>query len=101
MIQRVVMFVAWQATPLRLEGAREARDNLRSLVMTSAESMRDTLRRQDLLLLQYDDEANQARRDTPRVNTKDAATRILGRRTAPFPPFLIPDRVPHGFTPRC
>ena len=67
MIQRVVMFVAWQAPPLRLEGAREARDNLRSLVMTSAESMRDTLRRQDLLLLQYDDEANQARRDCPRA----------------------------------
>ena len=28
------------------------------------------------------------------------STRILGRRTAPFPPFLIPKRVPHGFTPR-
>ena len=28
------------------------------------------------------------------------STRILGRRTAPFPPFLIPYRVPHGFTPR-
>ena len=26
------------------------------------------------------------------------STRILGRRTAPFPPFLIPHRVPHGFT---
>ena len=26
------------------------------------------------------------------------STRILGRRTAPFPPFLIPSRVPHGFT---
>ena len=22
----------------------------------------------------------------------------MGRRTAPFPPFLIPNRVPHGFT---
>ena len=28
------------------------------------------------------------------------STRILGRRTVPFPPFLIPNRVPHGFTPR-
>ena len=28
------------------------------------------------------------------------STRILGRRTAPFPPFLVPDRVPRGFTPR-
>ena len=27
------------------------------------------------------------------------STRILGRRTAPFPPFLIPYRVPRGFTP--
>ena len=28
------------------------------------------------------------------------STRILGRRTAPYPPFLISNRVPHGFTPR-
>ena len=28
------------------------------------------------------------------------STRILGRRTAPFPPFLIPSRIPHGFHPR-
>ena len=28
------------------------------------------------------------------------STRILGRRTAPFPPFRIPYRVPHGFYPR-
>ena len=28
------------------------------------------------------------------------STRILGRRTAPFPPLRIPYRVPHGFTPR-
>ena len=27
------------------------------------------------------------------------STRILGRRTAPFPPFLIPHRVPRGCTP--
>ena len=26
------------------------------------------------------------------------STRILGRRTAPFTPFLIPSCVPHGFT---
>ena len=26
--------------------------------------------------------------------------RILGRRTAPFSPFLIPNRAPHGVTPR-
>ena len=28
----------------------------------------------------------------------ETSTRILGRRTAPFPAFLIPYRVPHGFT---
>ena len=28
------------------------------------------------------------------------STRILGRRTAPFPPFLIPNRAPYGVTPR-
>ena len=28
------------------------------------------------------------------------STRILGRRTAPFPPFLFPNRVPHGFIPK-
>ena len=28
------------------------------------------------------------------------STRILGRRTAPFPPFLIPTRAPHGITPK-
>ena len=28
------------------------------------------------------------------------STRILGRRAAPFPPFLISYRVPHGFYPR-
>ena len=27
-----------------------------------------------------------------------ASTRILGRPTAPFPPFRIPHRVPRGFT---
>ena len=35
-----------------------------------------------------------------RVPRRRASTRILGRRTAPFPPFLIPSRVPHGFAPR-
>ena len=36
------------------------------------------------------------------VNSAQAevSTRILGRRTAPLPPFRIPNRVPHGFTPR-
>ena len=29
-----------------------------------------------------------------------ASTRILGRRTAPYPPSLITQRVPHGLTPR-
>ena len=33
-----------------------------------------------------------------RVLLQAVSTRILGRRTAPFPPFLIPNRVPHGFT---
>ena len=28
------------------------------------------------------------------------STSILGRRAAPFPPFRITYRVPHGFTPR-
>ena len=28
-----------------------------------------------------------------------ASTMILGRRTMPFPPSLIPNRIPHGFTP--
>ena len=28
------------------------------------------------------------------------STRILGRCTAPFPPFLTANRVPHGFTPK-
>ena len=28
------------------------------------------------------------------------STRVLGRRTEPFPPFLSPNRVSHGFTPR-
>ena len=28
------------------------------------------------------------------------STRISGRRTAPFPPFLNPHRAPHGVTPR-
>ena len=28
------------------------------------------------------------------------STRILGRRTAPFSPFLIPNRVSHGVNPR-
>ena len=30
----------------------------------------------------------------------EVSTRILGRRTAPFPPFLILNRSPHGFKPR-
>ena len=28
------------------------------------------------------------------------STRILGRRTAPFPPFLISNRAPRGFHPK-
>ena len=34
------------------------------------------------------------------LNTGLVSTRILSRRTAPFAPFLIPYRVPHGLTPR-
>ena len=30
----------------------------------------------------------------------EVSTRILGRRTAPFAPFIISYRVSHGFTPR-
>ena len=33
------------------------------------------------------------------VPLPQVSTRILGRRAAPFPPSLIPHRVPHGFTP--
>ena len=29
----------------------------------------------------------------------EVSTRTLGRRTAPFQPFLIPNRVPYGVTP--
>ena len=32
------------------------------------------------------------------MSAVQVSTRILGRRTAPFPPFLIYNRVPHGFT---
>ena len=35
-----------------------------------------------------------------RVQEVAVSTRILGRRNGAFPPFLIPYRVPHGFTPR-
>ena len=41
---------------------------------------------------QWDDETQQWE--------EQVSTRVLGRCTAPFPPFLIPNRVPHGFTPR-
>ena len=34
----------------------------------------------------------------PRSVTLQVSTRILGGRTAPFPPFLIPNRVPRGLT---
>ena len=34
------------------------------------------------------------------AGTAQVSTRILGRRTAPFPHFLIHYRVPHGFIPR-
>ena len=30
----------------------------------------------------------------------EVSTRILGRRTAPFPPFFISNAPPHGLTPR-
>ena len=32
------------------------------------------------------------------LNSLKVSTRILGRRTAPYPPFLVPYRVPYGFT---
>ena len=34
------------------------------------------------------------------ISTTAVSTRILGRRTARFSPFLIPYRVPHGFNPK-
>ena len=33
-----------------------------------------------------------------KAEAEAVSTRILGSCTAPFPPFLIPHRVPHGFT---
>ena len=38
------------------------------------------------------------KRPQPNYYDRQVSTRILGRRTAPVPPFLIPNRVPHGFT---
>ena len=38
--------------------------------------------------------------DSLREALRLVSTRILGRRTAPFQPFLIPYRAPRGFTPR-
>ena len=37
---------------------------------------------------------------TPPAPRPSLSTRILGRRTAPFSPFLIPNCAPHGATPR-
>ena len=38
-------------------------------------------------------------RSRPRHSVRgQISTRMLGRRTAPFPPFIIPYRVPHGLT---
>ena len=34
------------------------------------------------------------------LSAEQVSTRILGRRAAPFPPFLVPNRAPHGVTPR-
>ena len=36
----------------------------------------------------------------PREGRMQVSTLILGRRTAPSPPFRIPGHVPHGFNPR-
>ena len=41
-----------------------------------------------------------ARREPYAHGRRQVSTRILGRRTAPFTTFLVPHRVPHGFTPR-
>ena len=38
------------------------------------------------------------KRPQPNYYDRQVSTRILGRRTAPFPPYLIPNRVPHCFT---
>ena len=42
--------------------------------------------------------ACQTIRRPPTYYAPQVSTRILGRRTAPFPPFLTPCRVPHGST---
>ena len=41
-----------------------------------------------------------AKRMKSKMLVSTSSMRILGRRTAPFQPFLIPYRAPHGFTPR-
>ena len=46
------------------------------------------------------DSAPDPNNDLELLKQVSVSTRILGRRTAPFPPFLISYRVPHGFTPR-
>ena len=40
------------------------------------------------------------RHGAPKRGRCPLSTRILGTRTAPFSPFLIPNRSPHGVTPR-
>ena len=46
------------------------------------------------------DSAPDPNNDLELLKQVSVSTRILGRRTAPFPTFLISYRVPHGFTPR-
>ena len=77
-----------------------------SLVYNDAEAMQAAFQ---VALCEINDKARLTERNrlagaAARMQAEAAAlqvsTRILGRRTAPFPPFLIPCRVPHGFTPR-
>ena len=53
-----------------------------------------------LLLAVYSANLASLRVDTSIGGALSVSTRILGRRTAPVPPFLVPHRAPHGFTPR-
>ena len=46
-----------------------------------------------IVVLRYSADGGNIYSQSPQVST-----RILGRRTAPFPPFLISNRVPHGLS---
>ena len=63
----------------------------------SAYSSMDTSRDGNTLFVLYE---RGVQYPDEQIHLSQVSTRILGRRTAPFLPFLIPNRAPHGFTPR-